>query len=179
MPGASVSLDRAILGAGYTEDVRVSSMDGAVVRLRVLSPTEVASISAEAQPVAAKADGRATGEAAERLARHRVLHAACSSPDGSPVFRSPDDVGRFPSSVTRELLSAYDVAHKRTHRIDRAMQVEMGNRARSPDAWVDQFRAAYATQLVAFYGVRSALDTTTAQVIWFVELLRAEHDNRG
>jgi len=164
---ASVSIDRALLGAGYTEDVRVASLGGAVVRVRVLSPTELQAICVSLADITEK-----SGELAFAGIRSRTLHAACSMPDGSAAFASVDAVLKMPPEIVRDLWRAYERGHRRTYSVDVAMQDAMDERAQG--ARIETLRARHAAGLVAFYGLRCALDATTAQVLWFGRLLRGD-----
>jgi hypothetical protein len=161
------NIDRALLGASHSEDIEVASLGGLVVRVRVLSPLELASLQ-----VALSAISNEPSAKAESVSRHRVLHAACSMPSGSPAFGAPSMVGKLPAEVTGELMAAYVRLHDRTHSIDRAMQDEIDTMTGERDRWVERFRAHYAEGLVAYFGIRCALEATTAQVLWFHGLMR-------
>ncbi len=163
------TIERALIGAGYTEDVRVASMGGAVVRVRVLSPTELTSIAASLTSLA-NMDRSGTLEATHE--RWRVLHAACSSADGAPTFADSAHVGRMPAGVVAELWRAYWLSHQRTYAIDQSMYVEMKARAANESTSVERLRASHAAGIVAFFGLPKALDATTAQVLWFELLTR-------
>lgn len=169
MSEASVSIDRALLGAGFTEDVKLASLGGRVIRLRVLSPSEVKALGVVIGDIREESGG-----ASEKAMRSRVLHAVCSLPDGSPAFASPQAASRIPAPMARELWRAYERAHQATHEITKAMQVDMQALAKSPGMWLERLRAHHAAGLVAFYGLSSALDATTAQVLWFDDLIRSD-----
>jgi hypothetical protein len=163
---ASVSIDRALLGASYTEDVTVPSL-GAVVRVRVLSPVEISALDVALDSV------RDEPEASSwRVTVSRVLHAACSMLNGSPAFDSTADVLAMPSDIVRALWSAYLRMHDATHRFDRAMADEIDDLTGSEPRWIERVAAKYSAGIVAYYGLRSAREATVAQVLWFFGLVR-------
>lgn len=168
MSGASV-IDRALLGADFAEDVTLASLGGRVVRMRVLSPSEVKALGVEIGGIT-----EPSGGASEKAMRSRVLHAVCSLPDGSPLFASPALARRIPSGMARELWRAYERMHSLTHTVTGPMQREMRSLARSPEMWIERLRAAHAAGLVAFFGLPSALDATTAQILWFNDLVGSD-----
>jgi hypothetical protein len=165
MSGAT-SIDRALLGANHKEDVQVKSI-GASVCVRVLSPVEIMSLG-----VALDAIKEPSGGAVEMGVVSRVLPMACTMPDGSPAFESADDVLRLPADVTRELWAAYWRSHERTHNPPAALFVSMRDEARSDARNIDRVRVRLGPQIVAYFGVRSALDATAAQVLWVQEMMR-------
>ncbi len=166
MSDALVMLDRALLGARFTVDRNVA---GIGIRIRVLSPRELA----EAGVLDADTTGfGAKAAATDQRIRHAVLALACSvvEDDLSPLFVSPEDVGRFPADVTRELWGAYQRAHAQTYTTDDAVEAAMNAREDEPRFELDAARARYASELVAYYGLRCALDATPVQVAWFCRL---------
>lgn len=169
MSEASVSLDRALLGAGHTERVRVASLGGLAVLVRVLSPTELQSINVSLLGIDEK-----SGMRVEMEERGRVLHLACSMPDGGPAFADDSAALKLPREASVELWRAYLANHANTYDIDRAMQNRIEALAKEPAAGIEKLRAYYAAGLVAFYGLRAALDATTAQVLWFDQLMRPD-----
>jgi hypothetical protein len=165
MSGAT-SIDRALLGANHSEDVTVRSL-GATVRIRVLSPAEIMSLG-----VALSSIKEPSGGEAEMGVVSRVLPTACTMPDGSLAFESADEVLRLPADVTRELWSAYWRSHERTHNPPASLAISMRDEARSDARNLDRIRMRLGPQIVAYFGLRSALDATALQVLWAYELTR-------
>jgi hypothetical protein len=166
MSEASVMLDRALLGSAFHEECRLASLNGARVVVRVLSPRELAEagVFADLDPAAgAKATAR------ELEQRAAVLTAACSHL-GGPAFGHPAEVLSLPVADVLALWSVYLRAHVRTYGTGAALESAMDERETSPVHGIEQLRARYAAGLVAFYGLRSALDATPAQVVWFHRL---------
>lgn len=167
-------LDRALLGAGFTEEHTIASI-GAVVRLRVLSPRELLEAGVTGD-VDVRPGARAV--ATDLRIRSRVLLAACRLPDGEPFFRSSDEALEMPEDDARGLWNAYARAHRRTYDPGTEIEGAMAEREAERGHWVSLLRARYASDLVAFYGLRSALDATPVQVSWF-HRLRRETDDRA
>lgn len=164
---SAANIDRALLGARHTEEVAVATLGGYRVLIRVLSPLELASLQVALSDVSTEPTAKA-----DQVARHRVLHAACTKLDGSPAFASAAMVGKLPVEVAAELMAAYTRAHNRTHTIDEAMRVEIDRLAGADAQWLERFRAHYAQGLVAYFGFGCALEATAAQVLWFHGLMR-------
>lgn len=171
MADALVMLDRALQGAAFSVPHRISAL-GAEVRVRVLSPRELASVGV-ARAQAYGGGAKATIE--DHRIRCAVLALACSLPsDGVevPAFASTEDVASYPADVVSELWTVYLAAHERTYVTDDTLESAMDARESEPGYGLDELRARYATGLVAYFGLRSALDATPAQVVWFAKLLR-------
>jgi hypothetical protein len=80
----------------------------------------------------------------------------------------------LPHGTILELWAAYDAAHRRAYSVDGLTKADIDAALAEDAADLERARARHAAGIVAFYGVRSALDATAVQVIWFDRLMRAK-----
>lgn len=161
-------MPRVPLGELLTLDLDVPSIG----RVRVRPLFGLRLMKAEA---AASAAARATSAEERELERaslltREVLARACTLVvDGRETPIAPADLADAPHDITASLWRAYVTASTQASgEVDTAA-------IRASEAYdLERFRARHARDLVAFYGLRAALDATVEQLLYFHALIATE-----